>query len=159
MRITSPPAFIKLRRIRVISTRKSTPNLSRLIRLLNLHNHTISTSNHDKNSKRDKQSMHPKHNFLPKMTLTIIHMIMHPQPSRQRNRQRSKANTSGEGKQIFENRHCFSEDKGNDAQAESAGEPGYPVDEGVGLEVLGVAEQAHEDVFGGDVEVEACADD
>jgi hypothetical protein len=159
MRITSPPAFIKLRRIRVISTRKSTPNLSRLIRLLNLHHNTISTSHHDKNAQRDKQRMHPKHNFLSKMTLAIIHMIMHPQPSRQRNRQRSKANTSGEGKQIFKDRNCFSEDKGDDAEAKCAGEPGYPVDEGVGLEVVRVAEEAHEDVFGGDVEVEAGADD
>jgi hypothetical protein len=33
------------------------------------------------------------------------------------------------------------------------------VDEGVGLEVLGVAEEADEDVFCGDVEVEAGAYD
>lgn len=38
-------------------------------------------------------------------------------------------------------------------------QPGGPVDEGVGLQVLRVAQDAHEDVFGGDVEVRAPADD
>ena len=103
--------------------------------------------------------MHPKHNLLQHAPTAIMHMIMHPQPRRQRNRHGSKANAASQRKQVFKDWDGFGEDEGNDGEAKGAGEPGYPVYHGVGLEVWRVAEYADENVFCGYVEVEAGADD
>ena len=86
-------------------------------------------------------------------------MIKQPQPSRQDDRQRRKADSARQSEQVIENWDRFREDEGDGREAEGAAEPGGPVREGIGLQVWGVAQDADEDVFGGDVQVEAGADD
>lgn len=88
----------------------------------------------------------------------ILAVIVQPQPPRQHDGKRRKAHGSGQGNEVREDGDGLGEDEGEGAEADGAGEPGAPVDERVSLEMRGVAQDADEDVFRGDVEVEAAAD-
>lgn len=80
--------------------------------------------------------MHPEHDPLSSTTLTVLPVVINPQPSGKCNGQRGETNTAGKGQQVLEDGDRFCEDEGNDCETEGAGEPGDPVDHGVRLEVL-----------------------
>jgi hypothetical protein len=93
--------------------------------------------------------------LLPKTALPIVTVIMQPQPTRQRNCERGKANGGCECDEVVEYWNGFGKDEGNCCEDGDCADPGAPVDEAVALEVAAVAEDADEGVFGGNMQVQA----
>lgn len=103
--------------------------------------------------------MHPEHDLLSHTAPAVLPVIVDPKPGGKGDGKRSEADTAGKGQQVLEDGDCFREDEGDDCETESAGQPGHPVDHGVGLKMFRVAKDTDEDVFCGNVEVETSADD
>lgn len=80
---------------------------------------------------------------------------MTPQPPGQGESDRSKAKRPRQRQQIVEDRNRLSQDKRNRSQSTRATEPSAPVHPCVGLQVLGIPQNPHENILGADVQVQA----
>ena len=84
---------------------------------------------------------------------------MNPEPTRKTDSYRRETNRAGQSDEVIEDWDRLGENKRQRGEPECARQPCTPVDERVGLEMPRVAEDAHKDVLGRDVEVEGCAHD
>lgn len=86
-------------------------------------------------------------------------VVVHPQVPRQPQREGGKCQAAREGEEVVEDGDTGPEEEADGRDGESASQPDTPVDERVALEVDRVPQDADEEVLGGDVDVEARADE
>lgn len=100
----------------------------------------------------------PKRLVLPREGLVPLEVV-HPEQRGKDETKGRREQAAGQAEEVVEDGHGLADDKSERAEDEVDAEPGGPVDDGVGLQVARVAQQAHEQVFGRDVLIDAVADD
>lgn len=83
-------------------------------------------------------------------------VVVDPEVAREAERQRGEGQAPGQGEQVVEDGDPGGDQEADDGHAERAGQPDGPVDHSILLQVPRVAEHPHEQVLGGDVDVQAC---
>lgn len=145
-------------RPRIIRTAKSRPNNPTIIRRNNHLDNRIRAPNTRKRPNQDKKAMCIVNQLLEHAARPVLGMVVQPQPARQHDGERREADGAGERDQEGEDGDGLGEHKGHGAEADGAAQPGAPMHERVLLQVCAVAEDAHEAVLCGDVQVETARD-
>lgn len=78
-------------------------------------------------------------------------IAVQPQESRQTHGKRCKTHRADQCDEIIENRDGLGEDKRDGTERDRAAHPGNPMNSCVGLQMAGVTQDTHENVFGGNL--------
>lgn len=143
----------RLSGIRVVSTRESSRATRSLVRVNNSNNRSISTTDHEESTgdnNKDAESNHevPLHIGI---TLALGPVVIQPHEAVQLERHERAEQGTNEGDKTTKDRNTGGDQVGDDGGDDGASEPSSPVDSAVGGEMLCSAEEADEDVFGGEV--------
>lgn len=103
--------------------------------------------------------MEDPHSLLPWGPLSILCIVVEPQPTRQSDGQRRETYAAGKCNQVVEDGDGFGEDESDRCEEDDGAEPSTPVDKAIALEVWAISENAHEAVFRGDVKIQASRHD
>jgi hypothetical protein len=151
--LNSPKHLPSRHRIRVIRTTPSSRPPTLLISNHNLHNRAIRPANHEKRSNNNNEDA-PHHRQPPLQPLPVLRVpivVVQPHEAHRLERHESTQQRADEGYQSTEDGDGAGDDIGGQDAAASAAQPDGPVGHGVVGQVAGAAEEADEDVFGGEL--------
>ena len=84
-------------------------------------------------------------------TFAVVTVAVQPQKARETHGEGSKADGPDQSNQVVKNWDCLGEDERNGTKQNSAGHPGSPMNNRVGLQMAGFAQDTHKDVFSGNL--------
>jgi len=115
---------------------------------------TVCASDTHEGAKEDQKDVESVLGLLPQISLVMVGMVVQPQPARQCDSQRSKANRSRQRNQVVEDGNSLGENKSDGCKYSNRAEPCSPVNNSIGLQMIRIAKNANEAVLGRNVEVE-----
>jgi len=142
-----------LRGVRVISTAERTPDKPIGICIYNQLHRAVRAPSQEEQPERDEEPMPPVRSLLDDAARAPLAVVVYPEPGGQYDGQGREADRARERKEVVEDGDGAGEHEGQGREPEGDAEPGAPVHRRVGLQVLGVAQEAHEDVLRRDVDV------
>ena len=90
---------------------------------------------------------------------SILTVVIEPQIRGEHDGERCEAHCAGDGGHPAVDGDALGEEECHGCQDPDGAQPNGPVDEGVRLEMLRVAENAHEDIFGADMKIDTAGND
>lgn len=159
LRILQQPASIQqkvpsLRGVTVIRTGEGGANRAIAVRIDDLSNDTIGTTNSKENRQQDQANMQEIHDLLQDVALVIVGMVVDPEPAWKTQCQWGEGKTASESKKVVENGYTRCDEEADNGNSSNSSEPGTPMNECVGLEMLRVPEESHEHVLCADMDIQ-----
>lgn len=134
--------------VRVVGTAKSRRPFTSAVRLDDALNRTPRTGAHEEETDGNDEACPSDSQVPPKVSIDCIPVIVEPHGSHRQEAEEGPQKSADEGDEGAEDGNGRGNDVGNDCDAQGAGEPCRPVDDGVGGEVVRVPQETDEDELG-----------